>query len=285
MKGDMAGDVSADTSVVAAAARRLNANVVGSLKRLTRPIDWRRMLPFLNDPRKLLIGAAIVLAVLLLTMALVDAGATRFVRTLPRGVVDVFNFLTDFGKGAWVLWPLGLAFVVLAALPRAVTPIAQAVQAAILVRVGFLFVAIGLPGLFSAIVKNMIGRARPGVPGRIDPWVFDPFHWTPAWAGMPSGHATTAFAVLAAVGTLWPRWRTAALIYALVIVISRVVVQAHFVSDTLLGAVVGITGVILIRRWFAAQRLGFSILPDGHVHQFPGPSVRRIKAVARELLA
>ncbi|MCW5691315.1 MAG: phosphatase PAP2 family protein [Pseudolabrys sp.] len=271
--------------VLSPAAQRLNFNVIGSLRRLFQPIDWAKTFPWIRDPRRVLIGAAVVLAVILLGMTFVDAGATRFARTLPRGVVDFFNFLTDFGKGAWVLWPLGLTFVALAALPRAVTPIAQAVQAAILVRVGFLFVAIGLPGLFSSLVKNMIGRARPGVPGRIDPFVFDPFHWTPAWAGMPSGHATTAFAVLAAVGTLWPRWRTVALLYALVIAISRIVVQAHFFTDTLLGAVVGIGGVILIRRWFAAQRLGFSIAADGRIHQFPGPSVRRIKAVARELLA
>lgn len=277
--------MSAEVAVASSAARRLSTNVVASLKRLTRPIDWRRTFPWIDEPRQVLIGAVIVLAGLLLCMALIDTGATRFARSLPRSIVDFFNFLTDFGKGAWVLWPLGLAFVALAALPRAVTPIAQAVQAAIMVRVGFLFVAIGLPGLFSSIVKNMIGRARPGVPGRIDPFVFDPFHWTPAYAGMPSGHATTAFAVLAAVATLWPRWRTVALIYAVVIMISRIVVQAHFVSDTLLGAVVGVVGVVLIRRWFAAQRLGFAITPDGHVHQFPGPSGRRIKAVARELLA
>ncbi len=277
--------MTADVGVIPSTARRLNANVIASIKRLTRPIDWRRTFPFLYDPRQVLIGAAVVLAVILLGMALVDSGATRLARTLPRSVVDFFNFLTDFGKGAWVLWPLGLTFVALAALPRAITPITQAVQAAIMVRVGFLFVAIGLPGLFSSIVKNMIGRARPGVPGRIDPFVFDPFHWTPAWAGMPSGHATTAFAVLAAVGTLLPRWRTVALVYAVVIMISRIVVQAHFFTDTVLGAVVGIVGVILIRRWFAAQHLGFSIMADGRVHPFPGPSGRRIKAVARELLA
>ena len=271
--------------VLPPAARRLNVTVGAALRRLTRPLDWGRTFPWIREPRQLLIGAALVVVVVLLGMVLIDAGATRFARTLPRGVVDFFNFLTDFGKGAWVLWPLGLAFVVLAALPQAITPIARAVQAALLVRVGFLFVAGGLPGLFSALIKNMIGRARPGVPGRIDPFVFDPFHWTPAWAGMPSGHATTAFAVLAAVSTLWPRWRTAALIYALLIAISRIVVQAHFFTDTLLGAVVGIGGVILIRRWFAAQRLGFSIAADGSVHAFPGPSVRRIKAVARELLA
>ncbi|MCW5689131.1 MAG: phosphatase PAP2 family protein [Pseudolabrys sp.] len=271
--------------VLSPTAQRLNFNVIASLRRLTRPVDWARTFPWIREPRPLLIGAAVVLVVMLAGMALIDPGATRFARTLPRWIVDFFNFLTDFGKGAWVLWPLGLTFVAMAALPRAITPIAQAVQAALMVRVGFLFVAVALPGLFSSIVKNMIGRARPGVPGRIDPFVFDPFHWAPAWASMPSGHATTAFAVLAAVGTLWPRWRTVALLYALVIAISRIVVQAHFFTDTLLGAVVGIGGVILIRRWFAAQRLGFSITADGRVHQFPGPSVRRIKAVARELLA
>ncbi|MBS0247724.1 MAG: phosphatase PAP2 family protein [Proteobacteria bacterium] len=252
---------------------------------MTRPIDWETAFPWIREPRHVLIGAAVVVAAMLLCMTLIDSGATRLAQTLPRWIVDFFNFLTDFGKGAWVLWPLGLTFVALAALPRAITPIAQAVQAAIMVRVGFLFVAIGLPGLFSSIVKNMIGRARPGVPGRIDPFVFDPFHWAPAYASMPSGHATTAFAVLAAFATLWPRWRTVALIYAVVIIVSRVVLQAHFVSDTLLGAVVGTVGVILIRRWFAAQHLGFSITADGRVRQFPGPSVRRIKAVARELLA
>jgi tetratricopeptide (TPR) repeat protein len=35
----------------------------------------------------------------------------------------------------------------------------------------------------------------------------------------------------------------------------------------------------------ALRRLGFSIGPGGDVHQLPGPSLRRIKAVARGLLA
>ena len=46
-------------------------------------------------------------------------------------------------------------------LPR----MSQLVLAAITVRVGFLFVAIGVPGLFVTIVKRMIGRARPLVGG------------------------------------------------------------------------------------------------------------------------
>jgi hypothetical protein len=40
----------------------------------------------------------------------------------------------------------------------------------------------------------------------------------------------------------------------------------------------------MVRNWFAARRLGFTVGPDGSVRAMPGPSVRRIiKAVARRL--
>ena len=52
-----------------------------------------------------------------------------------------------------------------------------------------------------------------------------------------------------------------------------------------MGAVVGTVGALMVRRWFAMRRLGFSYGPDGVPHLYPGPSRRRIKAVAREVLA
>ena len=131
----------------------------------------------------------------------------------------------------------------------------------------------------------MIGRARPLVGGSLDPYLFSPFNWTTDYASLPSGHATTAFAVLAAFGTLWPRGRTVFLIYALLIAASRVAVTAHYPSDVLSGALVGVVGALLVRRWFALRGLGFSIAPDGVLHQKLGPSLRRIKSVARALLA
>jgi undecaprenyl-diphosphatase len=73
--------------------------------------------------------------------------------------------------------------------------------------------------------------------------------------------------------------------YALLIAISRVVVTAHFPSDVLAGALVGVTGALLVRRYFALRRLAFSIGPDGAVYHRPGPSLSRIKSVARALLS
>jgi hypothetical protein len=180
--------------------RRCAVTVALAVKRLTRPIrgygahPWRRGFPWFDDPQRLAIAAAVVVAVFVAGMILIDASAPPAAQRLPHGVVWFFDTITDFGKSAWFLWPLGIFFLALAALPQTLSAMSRAVVAALMVRVGFLFVAIGAPGLFAAIVKNMIGRARPGVGGSVNPYLFDPFHWTPAYAGLPSGHSTAAFA-------------------------------------------------------------------------------------------
>jgi undecaprenyl-diphosphatase len=271
-------------SSAAAVWRRAIGNLVGAVKILLRPA-YRKLRFGPPDAYKLLAGAGVAIVLLAAGIAFIDAPVSNAAKHLPRWVITFFEEITDFGKGAWFAWPLGILFVALAAMAPSAPGYARKVLATIMVRVGFLFVAIGLPGLFATLIKNMIGRARPSLSGVSDPTLFDPFHWSPAFASLPSGHATTAFAALAAIGSLWPRWRTELLIYALLIAVSRVVILAHYPTDVAAGALVGIGGVWLIRRWFAARRLGFSIGPDGHLHLFPGPSAKRIKAVARALLA
>ncbi len=272
-----------DAGAVQSPLRRCGGNVAAAFAVLARPARVHMRNPWPQAPQQLAIAAGLAVVILLLVMFLIDAAAIRGVAHLPRWIVWCFDQITDFGKSGWFLWPLGILFLALAALPS-LPRVPQLVLAAIMVRVGFLFVAIGAPSLFGTIVKRMIGRARPLVGGSLDPYLFSPFKWTAAYAGLPSGHAITAFAALAAFGTLWPRGRTILWIYALLIAASRVVVTAHYPSDVLAGALVGVVGALLVRRWFALRRLGFSIGPDGRVHQFPGPSLKRIKSVARAAL-
>ena len=272
-----------DAGAVRSPLRRCGVNVAAAFAVLARPARIHLRNSWLLAPRQLAIAAGLTLLVFLLVMFVVDAAAINAVAHLPRWIVWCFDQITDFGKSGWFLWPLGILFLALAALPS-LPRVPQLVLTAVMVRVGFLFAAIGAPSLFDTIVKRMIGRARPLVGGSLDPYLFSPFKWDAAYAGLPSGHATTAFAVLVAFGTLWPRARTILWIYALLIAASRIVVTAHYPSDVLAGAVVGVVGALLVRRYFALRRLGFSIGPDGSVHQFPGPSLKRIKSVARELL-
>jgi undecaprenyl-diphosphatase len=157
----------------------------------------------------------------------------------------------------------------------------RGVLAAIATRVGFVFLSVGVPGLFVAIVKRFIGRVRPSSAG---PFAYEPFHWRPDFASLPSGHTTTAFATLVAVGALFPRARPFLWGFALLIAVSRIVVTAHFVSDVLAGAAVGVLGAWCVRDWFALRRLGFVVTRDGGVKALPGPSAGRIKRVARALI-
>jgi membrane-associated phospholipid phosphatase len=264
--------------------RRCAGNVMAALKILIRPARHHPARTWPLPQQQLAIAAGVIFAVFLFGMIVIDAAAIKAVAYLPRWVIGFFDAITDFGKSGWFLWPLGILFLGLAALPG-LSRMSQLVLAAVMVRVGFLFVAIAVPGIFTNIVKHIFGRARPGVGGSIDPTLFSPFSWPAAYAGLPSGHATTAFSVLVAFGCLWPRARTAMLIYALLIAASRIAVTAHYPTDVATGALVGAVGAVMVRRYFALRGLGFSVGPDGALHQLPGPSFKRIKSVARELLA
>jgi membrane-associated phospholipid phosphatase len=278
-----ANGINRDEGAAQTALRRCAANVAVAFVMLVRPVRIHVRNRWPLAPQQLAIAAGLAVLIFLLAMFLIDAAAIRGVDHLPRWIVWFFDQITDFGKSGWFLWPLGVLLLVLAALPR-LPHMPQLVLTAVMVRVGFLFVAIGVPGLFVNVVKHIFGRARPGVSGSLDPYLFSPFSWPAAYAGLPSGHAATAFSALVAFGTLWPRGRTLLWIYALLIAASRVAVTAHYPSDVLAGALVGVVGALLVRRWFALRGLGFSIAPDGVLHQKPGPSLRRIKSVARGLL-
>jgi len=264
---------------------RCLAHVIVAFRMLARPARIMSQAPWLLARQQLVIAAAIFGVVFLFGLIIVDAAAIEAARRLPRWIISVFDWVTDFGKSGWFLWPLGIVFLLLAALPQDLTRGSQLVLASMMVRVGFLFTAIAVPGMFTNIVKHIVGRARPFVTGIADPYVFSPFSWSAAYASIPSGHATTALSALVAFGTLWPRGRAILLVYAVLILASRVVVTAHHPTDVLTGAVVGFAGALLVRHWFALRRLGFSIGVDGILHQYPGPSIKRIKSVARELLA
>jgi undecaprenyl-diphosphatase len=234
---------------------------------------WRRYAPYLPPLAAFLVGA----------MLWLDVPIMHGADLLSPGFREVVNELTDFGRGVWPLTPLVILLLAgtVLLLPR-LSPMARGVLTAATIKVGYMFVAIALTGLADSIVKRIIGRVRPSALGA---FAYEPLSWRSEYASFPSGHSANVFATLVAVGLI-VRWARPLLwVYALGIAASRVIVGSHFVSDVVAGAAFGAFGAILIRDWFAVRRLGFYVGSDGRVHTMPGPSLRRIKQVARALVS
>ena len=252
---------------------RIGANAKATLATLVRPPRRAVRWPRAREGALLLGGASVAVFAVMVTL---DGWAIAQAPRLPTGLVEALNRFTDLGKGGFFLWPLALVMIGLALLDTSRLPrLPRLVLAAWTVRLGFVFTAIALPGLFSAIVKRLIGRARPRIAGN-DAYAYLPFGWKVDYASLPSGHATTAFAALVAIGAIFPQARALLWIYAVLIALSRVVLTAHYPSDVVAGAVVGAAGAWLVQQWFAARGLGFAVSAGGAVRPMPGPSLRRI---------
>ena len=247
----------------------------------------RSRLRAVQGPGARVLAAGLATIVLVATaMVFADAQLAAAAKHIPAWLHAAFAFVTEFGKSGWFLWPTGIVLLAIAVVASpALAPLSRLMLAAIAVRAGFLFVAIGAPSLFATIIKRVIGRARPFVGNEADPFLYLPLSWQAAYASMPSGHATTAFAAAVAIALIWPRLRWPMLVYAVIIAASRVALDAHYLSDVIAGAFMGGTGALLVRDWFARRNLGFRVDAKGAAHLMPGPSWQRIKRVARSLVA
>jgi undecaprenyl-diphosphatase len=205
----------------------------------------------------------------------------------PRGTAGLWpvRILTDFGRAAFVLWLLAAALFAIAIISPRVQGTSRSLLIGFATRLQFVFLAVGAPLLAGEVIKWIVGRGRPFVGGEANAFNFVHFAGTDAYASFPSAHAITAFALAFAVSAVWPQARVAMIVYAVLIATSRLVLLAHHPSDVVAGALIGVIGMMFVRYWFAARRLGFAIRRGGVIVPLAGPSLSRLKRVAREAFA
>jgi lipid A 4'-phosphatase len=227
-------------------------------------------------PRRLALPSLLLLAVLLLSIAFIDRPVARFFHDSDPSLRQVFQFITQFGlsKGYLVITAVLFATLRLAAFGArdADEPSARGGLAATLAlyarRALFVFVAVAASGLVADGIKLVFGRARPKLLFADN---FYGFTWgaaQPDYWSFPSGHTVTVAALGVALYLLWPRGVALYLVVALLVAASRIIITAHYLSDVLIGAVIG--GGIAWAVWRGFARAGLDLaspaaqpLPEG----------------------
>jgi len=96
-------------------------------------------------------------------------------------------------------------------------------------------------GVLSWLIRATAGRYRPINIDGVNQWHAFRGFWETRDLSWPSGHATLAFATAAALTYLSPRGKWLFLFIAAGCALARVVMQAHFYSDIILGSALGWT--------------------------------------------
>ena len=200
----------------------------------------------------------------------------------PPGVVrDFFNATEAFGNG------FGVAMIVLAVVVLDVTR---------RVQVGRWFAASLGAGLVADVVKMTIGRTRPGATDLEGLLASGASGWDTfvgvlpltslgaAGQSFPSAHTATAFGLAVALAHTYPRAAKLVYTFAAGVALQRVCTSAHFPSDVLAGAAVGVAWGHAcfaggpITRWFDrieawwSNRFGWPLPADGAV-VLPAPAL------------
>ena len=100
----------------------------------------------------------------------------------------------------------------------------------------YLFLSLFFACGFTEVLKIIIGRARPIFS---DPALFNMFSTSHDFHSMPSGHTSISFAGLVMLGMLFPKIKWLTWTLAIIIGVSRVYVGAHWASDVIVGAFIG----------------------------------------------
>lgn len=139
----------------------------------------------------------------------------------PRPIRVSMLLMSRLGNG-WVWYSLGIIILLCGGQDRYRAFFASAVAALVCI-------------LLFQCVKPLSRRRRP--------CEIEPHCWAvlapPDRFSFPSGHAMTSFAIAVTVGGFYPQCQPCLLAIAALIAVSRIIVGMHFLTDIIVGAMIG----------------------------------------------
>jgi membrane-associated phospholipid phosphatase len=209
--------------------------------------------PFLfPDNRKMVFSGILTFIICFLLFQFVDRPIALSMQSLPPDITAPFSYITRLGKPTISLVTFGVLFLLFytaSGLKRWAKHYRCLRKYAWIFL--FIFISIVVSGLITDLLKIIFARYRPAMFCEAGKYGFIFFKFSPARIlSFPSGHANTIFAFMTALFLIAPRYRFACFIFASLIASSRVITGAHFPSDVVAGAYLGVIIPLYLKGLF-----------------------------------
>ncbi|WP_298622908.1 phosphatase PAP2 family protein [uncultured Legionella sp.] len=153
--------------------------------------------------------------------------ATYFHQHDIRGTIPALTVFTALGK--WKIYVLIFLFLFFYFRYLQKHEIFEA-------KVLYLFGCIFIPNVISFIIKVCLSRARPDLLFSSNLFGFYWFQTKDLYWSFPSGHSVTITGLACGLGVLFPKYFYAFLGFAVLVILSRIVLYHHYLSDVMTGA-------------------------------------------------
>jgi membrane-associated phospholipid phosphatase len=121
-----------------------------------------------------------------------------------------------------------------------------------------MLISISMANLFIEILKILFGRARPELLFSHGQYGLIFFNFSNLFASFPSGHACTIGAICGAFTCFYPRLWLPSLLLSLILAFTRVILTLHFLSDIIVGLIVGLLTAQWIYKVMKKEHISFS---------------------------
>jgi lipid A 4'-phosphatase len=219
-------------------------------------------------------GITATAILIVISVSAIDRPLALFFHARDADLRSLFEFTGRFGLTYGYLTLTGLGFVALqwgGLLPR-LRPIATRMRT-YATALAFLFLSIAASGVIVDILKVVFGRARPKLLFQSDIYGFMWLGWRADHWSFPSGHSATIVALMTALWYLWPQHILFYILAAGIVAGSRVVVGAHYLGDTLAGALIAVLTTRYLARIF--RRGGIDLAAAQHRLDIPVEALPR----------
>lgn len=194
---------------------------------------------------------------LAIVSAFLDERIAAAAITLPPGLIAFAAWMSVLGRSGYMFVAAGLVLLVALVPPRPGFDRWIAARTVLRERALYGIAVLAASGALAQVIKYAVGRARPRLLPGFGAYRFHPLSMDINYASFPSGHAATVFAMATALGLMLPRCRLPLFLLAGVIAVSRIMVEAHYLSDVVAGAALGVASAQVLARTLSGWSIGF----------------------------